>query len=264
LMRAKGLEDAEAERGNVVKRRAAAALALVETQKANAYLQTCREEDGKRKEREQRKIDEYAAEKERQMLMRKRRQVEIDNEKQLVRQRLIDSQAAALAEMQTNEEARVEQQVLEKALEDEKKRLDKQRRLDKMAEDVNKSRTSQIQRKVVTAQQAKKEEREMSQFWSEWCKHLELQEKEDADIKFEAAKQLQGEHLKQIAAKERTKKLEKDVENLVVQRAQQALDLDSLEYYNYAEQTIRQYAEEGKNVVPLIKELKNYRKRQNM
>merc|ERR1712194_233211 len=165
---------------------------------------------------------------------------------------------------QTNEEARVEQQVLEKQLQEEQKRLEKQRKLDKMAHDVNLSRTAQIQRKVVAAKQSKKEEKEMSQFWSEWCKHLELQEKAEADVTFEAAKQLQGEHLKQIAAKERTKKLEKDVENLVVQRAQQALDLDSLEYYNYAEQTIRQYAEEGKNVVPLIKELKNYRKRQNM
>jgi hypothetical protein len=39
--------------------------------------------------------------------------------------------------------------------------------------------------------------------------------------------------------------------------------VDDLEYYRYAEQHIREYAEDGKNVIPLIKELKEYRKRKN-
>lgn len=129
---------------------------------------------------------------------------------------------------------------------------------------MNKSRLQQIDRKILGQKLAKKEEVEMSQFWSEWCKHLDLQEKEELDLKFAAAKNLQTEHLRQIEGKKRSKQMEKDVETLVVERAQQAIDLDSLEYYQYAENMIREYAEEGKNVIPLIKELKQYRKRQNM
>merc|ERR1712194_890463 len=140
----------------------------------------------------------------------------------------------------------------------------KQARLDKMEEEMNKSRLSQIERKIMAKKIAKKEELEMSQFWSEWCKHLDLQEKQDAEVQRQAATNLQAEHLRQIAAKKRAALLEKDTEQLVVKRAEQAIDLDSLEYYQYAESIIKEYAEEGKNVIPLIKELKEYRKRQNL
>lgn len=119
-----------------VKRRAAAALALVETTKANAYLKMCKEEDGKRKDREQRKIDEYAAHKEKQLAARKARQKEIDGEKQRLRQRMIDQQGAALRAMQEAGDARTESQVLEKQLADEEARLAKENRLRKMEEDV--------------------------------------------------------------------------------------------------------------------------------
>jgi hypothetical protein len=50
--------------------------------------------------------------------------------------RMIDRQAAELNAMKQSEDTRVEKQVLEKELENERKRLEKQARLDKMASDV--------------------------------------------------------------------------------------------------------------------------------
>lgn len=39
------------------------------------------------------------------------------------------------------------------------------------------------------------------------------------------------------------------------------MEADTLEFHGYAEHVIREYAEEGKNVIPLIKELRDFRKR---
>ena len=132
------------ERKKFLKKRASAALAIVETQKANAYLRTCREEDDKRKEREQRKINEYAAHKEQQMLLRKARQKELEEDKQKVRQKLIDTQAAQLMAAKDSDEARVEQQVLEKNLADEQKRLAKEHRMQEWADEVGGSSTCSV------------------------------------------------------------------------------------------------------------------------
>ena len=46
-------------------------------------------------------------------------------------------------------------------------------------------------------------------------------------------------------------------------RAKEAIELDDLEYYKFAESVIREYAEAGKNVIPLIKEMQGYRKKRN-
>mmetsp|Transcript_1272 Transcript_1272/g.2822 ORF Transcript_1272/g.2822 Transcript_1272/m.2822 type:complete len:473 (+) Transcript_1272:153-1571(+) len=264
LLRKKAAEDAEQERKNILKRRAEATLALVETQKANAYLKSCREEDDRRKAREQRKINEYASEKEKQMAMRKARLKEIKDEKMAIQNRLIERQAAQLKAAGSAEEARIEGEVLQKQLADEKKRLEKEERLRKMAEDVDKSRQQQIKRKVLQRQTEKKEEIEMSEFWGQWCKHLENEEKQEETLKFEAAKNLQAEHLKQMAQNSKRKNHDREVELLVCEKAQQAIEMDSLEYYKYAEAMIREYAEDGKNVIPLIKELKEYRKREGI
>ncbi|CAD7941245.1 unnamed protein product [Amoebophrya sp. A25] len=262
LLRKKAAEDAEQERKNILKRRAEATLAMVETQKANAYLKSCRDEDAKRKDREQRKINEYAAEKEKQLAARKARLKEISENKMMVQQRLIERQAAVLRAAANAEDARVESEMLQKQLADEKKRLEKEARLQKMQDDVDKSRQYQIKRKVLQRQTEKKEEIEMSEFWSQWCKHLENEEKQESDLRFQATKNLQREHLKQIEQKKKRDTHEKEVEKLVVEKARQAIELDSLEYYKYAEAMIREYAEDGKNVIPLIKELKQYRLRE--
>lgn len=49
--------------------------------------------------------------------------------------------------------------------------------------------------------------------------------------------------------------------NVVARRAREAMEADTIEFHGYAETVIREYAEDGKNVIPLIKELRNFRKR---
>jgi len=211
MLRKKALEDAEGERGVMMKKREAATFALIETQKANAYLKSVKEEDAKRKDREERGRTLRTRRAKRfnccqatrfffilgasarmqsvliseivfpivTVLMRRafpvcvlaadglcekrdpmgrslvlaalpalpallvdtktlfsQRSAMLHDAKQKERQRLIDRQAAQLAQMQSNESARVEKQVLEKQLADEEKRLAKEARLQRMANDV--------------------------------------------------------------------------------------------------------------------------------
>merc|ERR1719335_822864 len=120
-----------------------------------------------------------------------------------------------------------------------------------------------IERRLRDKEVQKKEDIEMSVFWGEWCKHLDQTEKEEKNQKFLAAKALQTEHRRQMAERHAREAADKANEVTVVQKAQAALELDDLEYYRYAENTIREYAEDGKNVIPLINELKLYRARKS-
>jgi hypothetical protein len=49
----------------------------------------------------------------------------------------------------------------------------------------------------------------------------------------------------------------------VFTRAKLAVEADNVEFHQFAEKMIRQYAEEGKNVIPLIKELQSYSKKRD-
>merc|ERR1719201_862680 len=61
LLRRKAIEDLESERNAERKRRGMAVQALAETQKANEYLKQIKAEDHLRMQREEEKVQEYAA-----------------------------------------------------------------------------------------------------------------------------------------------------------------------------------------------------------
>jgi hypothetical protein len=261
LLRKKAREDLESERTNERKRRAQAAQALVETQKANEYLKEIKAEDLLRQQREEDKIEEYAQRKEQMLELRKRKEEEVFKEKQAMRQKMIDTQAKSLMQSVSNEEARLEKQVLEKEIHEEKKRLEKEEAMRKWQDEIDRSRQQQIHRKRVEREKDRNEEAETAAFLSEWCKTLDKQEQDEQDLKRMAAKKLSNEHKKQVEIQRRRKEETKSQDDHVATRAKRAMEADTIEFHNYAESCIRDYAEEGKNVIPLIKELREFRKR---
>lgn len=58
---------------------------------------------------------------------------------------------------------------------------------------------------------------------------------------------------------QKVKEYQSDLE--AAAKAQALLDQQEKNFYSYAEQCINQWQEQGKNVKPLIMELKNYKKR---
>merc|ERR1719456_1402136 len=133
--------------------------------------------------------------------------------------------------------------------------------LQRWQDDINKSRQQQVLRKQDIRDKEKTEDRETAQFLGEWCKVLDKQEKEEHTIKRSAMVRLAGEHKKQVEIQRRRKEETKRADDQVALRAKKALEADTVEFHGYAESCIKEYAEEGKNVIPLIKELREFRKR---
>merc|ERR1712232_835849 len=128
-------------------------------------------------------------------------------------------------------------------------------------DDINKSRAAQIQRKANQRTKDKAEDVETAKFLGEWCKVLDKQEQEELEIKKAAARKLSNEHRKGAEIRRRKDEDDKKGDSGVAIHAKKALEQDTLEFHTYAEKAIRAYSEEGKNVIPLIKELREFRKR---
>merc|ERR1712060_100484 len=118
--------DLHGERSAEKKKRDIAIKAMEETMKANEYLKQIKAEDTLRQQREDAKIQAYAQRKEKMLQLRKQKEEEVFQQKQQARNAMIEAQASRLAELQNNEDERVENQVKAKEASDEKKRLDKE------------------------------------------------------------------------------------------------------------------------------------------
>lgn len=229
--------------------------------KANEYLKQIKAEDTLRQQREDAKIQQYAQRKEKMLQLRKQKEEEVFQQKQQARNAMIEAQAARLAELQNNEDERVENQVKAKEASDEKKRLDKEQLMARWNDDINKSRAAQIERKRAQREKEKAEDVETAKFLGEWCKVLDKQEQEELEMKNAANRKLAQEHKKMVEIQRRRTEDDKTGDAGVAIHAKKALEADTLEFHTYAEKCIRGYSEEGKNVIPLIKELREFRKR---
>jgi hypothetical protein len=261
LLRRKAVEDLEAERKAERKRRGMAVQALSETQKANEYLKQIKAEDALRQQREEEKIQGYAQRKEKLLELRKQKEDEVFQQKQASRNAMIEAQARRLAEMASDEDQRIERQVAEKEEADENKRLKKEAARQRWEEDIQKSRVQQIQRKQNEREREKAEDAETAKFLQEWCKVLDRQEQEEVELKNQANRKLSQEHKKMVEIGRRKLEQDKSLEGEVALRAKRAIEADTIEFHSYAENCIRDYSAEGKNVIPLIKELREFRKK---
>merc|ERR1719506_155797 len=127
--------------------------------------------------------------------------------------------------------------------------------------DIQKSRENQRTRKQEQKEREKAEDAETSRFLQEWCKVLDRQEQEEVELKSQANRKLSMEHKKMVEIQRRKKEQDKVAESEVGVRAKKAIEADTIEFHAYAESCIRDYASEGKNVIPLIKELREFRKK---
>merc|ERR1712151_223937 len=261
LLRRKAIEDLHGERHAEKKKRDIAIKAMDETMKANEYLKQIKAEDVLRQVREDEKIQQYASRKEKMLRLRKQKEEEVFQQKQAARNAMIEAQAARLAQLQNDEDERVESQVKAKEASDEKKRLEKEELMRRWGEDINKSRAAQIQRKSNQRAKDKAEDVETAKFLGEWCKVLDKQEQEELEMKNAANRKLAQEHKKMVEIQRRRTEDDKTGDAKVAIHAKKALESDTLEFHTYAEKCIRGYSEEGKNVIPLIKELREFRKR---
>lgn len=261
LLKRKAAQDFAAEKAVGVKRREQAVQAIRQTEHANQYLKQLKAEEALKEKKEEQKIVDFAMRKEKMLALRKKKEEEVFNEKQAARARIIDQQAARLAAMKDNEDQRIERQVQEKEDSDKRKLQEKEELRRKWVADIEKSRAAQIDRKRNQRERERAEDAETAEFLQEWCKVLDRQEANEVSVRKEAASALQAEHKKACDISRKKKEEDRRLGVGVKEQAKKAIEADAAEFHQYAEDIIRQYASDGKNVIPLIKDLRDFRKR---
>ena len=130
-----------------------------------------------------------------------------------------------------------------------------------MKQAIERSRQLQIGRKKAEKEASLREDAEFAAFWKQRCDELNkaedaerMEDKErHAELVAFLAKQAEDKH------KNTVKQFKDKQENAL--KTQALLDQQEKNFYSYAEKCISEWQGQGKNVKPLIMELKNYKKR---
>ena len=138
---------------------------------------------------------------------------------------------------------------------------EKERRKAEMKAAIDRSRALQIQRKNQEKLQTKKEEMEFAEFWRIRNDELTLAEQQEKEEDRARMVELANFVKNQLEQKNSKKVQEFIADQDAAAKAQALLDQQEKNFYSYAEQCISQWQAQGKNVKPLIMELKNYKKR---
>ncbi len=126
---------------------------------------------------------------------------------------------------------------------------------------IERSRKTQIEKRQYEKENEKHDQKEFAQFWkirNEELHVLEEQEKEEIRARNKELKEFQKRQTENKSVKvqeEYKKNLDEGT------RALALIDQKDREFYSYAEQCIKEWQGLGKNVTPLILELKNYKKK---
>ena len=138
---------------------------------------------------------------------------------------------------------------------------EKERRKREMKEAIEKSRSAQLERKRMEADKKKQEEREFSEFWKLRNEELAIADQQEKDENRQRQLELNAYIRKQIDDKNRKAQETFINEQHEALRNGALMDQQEKNFYSYAEKCIAEWSSQGKNVKPLIMELKNFKKR---
>jgi len=232
-----------------------------EFKRANVELQN-QKEVIKQNEREQmKKIEEYSVKKQQLADLRKRKEEEKFKETQRQRQILIDRQAEYLNNLKNKEDERISNQVKEAETKKAKADEEKKRRFDELKKQIDESRDLQSKRKRDLYNLDKRDEKEFVEYWKEKMNLLEESEKLEHDEIKERNGHLQ-DFLKFQMQEKKGKAEEafiKDQENAYKTKA--ILEKEEDDFLKYAESWVKEYHSSGKDIKPLMLELKRLKKK---
>lgn len=230
--------------------------ALNDTRQAQKYLLELKARNQQLEAAQNLKIEEYARRQEEIETKRRDRQKTIFDEKLKIRQKMIDSQAARLAEMRDTSDKRTEKQCREVA--DKMDRLEIERReyQDQLRQNMGMERKDAIERKERTALAQREAEKQAAEYMNSLLKKLDEQDHEREIGKKQHAKQIRDELVKQMNEKQQRFEEESALERAVIPKARE-IEEERLETFTrYAECLLGEYADQGRNIVPMVNSLK--------
>jgi hypothetical protein len=251
----------EEERQKELERRRRAQVTLDETKQANEHLKELKRQEAERDRAEEDRQAMFAMKKEEMMRLRKEREEHKFKEKLATRQRMIDARAAELLSIKNTEEQRLSNQIQEA---EAKARADferKEKRRQDLADQIERSRQAQMNRRQQEKKLAKVEEAEFTEAWKARMDDLHQQEQDEREEEKRRAIEIQDFRKRQMdfKAKKAEVQAQQDLEHARELLAQK--DFEDDQFNSYAEKCLQEWAAQGKNVTPLILELKSYRKK---
>lgn len=251
----------EEERQKELGRRRRAQSALEDTRLANEHQKEIKRQEAERERAEEERMNLFASKKEEMMRLRKEREEQRFREKLETRQRMIDARAAELAGIKSNEEHRIANQIQEAEAKAYAEHQRKEKRKQDLADQIERSRQAQIKRKQQEKQLAKREEGEFTEAWKARMDELHQQEQDERDEARQRNLEVQDFRKRQMDFKARKAEdqAQRDLEHAREMLSQKEFDDDH--FNSYAEKCLQEWAAQGKNVTPLILELKGYRKK---
>lgn len=261
LLKRQGREALKAEQRQEAGKKAKLVASQQETQQANAHLQELKRLEKERELDDLRRIEEYAANKDQVMEARKQREEKKFKEKLENRQRMIDKQIEELNRIKSAEDTRLASQIQQAELKAQKGFEQKEQRRQELLTQIDRSRQQQLSRKHSEKAQEKQEELEFAAAWK--VKMAELEDSELAEHRNtqERARQLQVYNRRQMDYKARKAEEEALIEEELARQAKEMLDNEQSQFNSYAEKCLQQWAGQGKNVTPMLLELKQQKKR---
>ena len=249
-------EDLEKERQKEINRILTNKKLQEEQKQANEHLKQIAEEKRQKEIDEEKKIEDFAKKKERLDKLRKDKEEQKFKEKQAGRQKLIDRQIEYLRNKVSDEDRILNKQVTE--AEEKAARLfeEQEKRKFAMKDAIERSRRQQIARKRAEKEAEQREDQEFKEYWK--IRNQELQEAEAFEKEEERMRNKELADFLRMQKEEKVKIVEDEFkrELKAATKAQALIDQQEKHFYSYAEQAISDWKGKGKNVTPLILELK--------
>ncbi|CAD8113848.1 unnamed protein product [Paramecium primaurelia] len=228
---------------------------MLEIKKGNEEIKEYKLQQLQKDKEQEEQIKLHGEKKDRILEMRKQREQIKFKEKQEQRQKLIDAQIAILMKKEAEQLQLMNKQIKEAEQKDEeveKLKLIKQEAQKKKIEDSrNIIKEFKLKDKIIKNQNDK----EFQQYWKQRGEELQKIEQEDLDNQRKRNQSVKDYQLQQIEQKQKIK------EQQILQELQQDEDikrqqhLENKTFFTWAERAVKEWADQGKNIRPLIKEL---------
>lgn len=233
--------------------------AMRECQKAQEYLKELKVREKNAASRLDQKIQEHAQKQDEIQLKRKQREKFVFEQKQKIRQDMIDRQATRLAEMRDQADERIQQQCKDAVQAQDRIEFERKEYFNERLRDVQDDRRKAIQRKEqhVIAEISREKEA------TEYMKLLQAKfEEEDTSVNM-TRQRVENQTREYLLSQIREKQAKHDSEAARVSKTRETgAKIEKAQYdefQDYAEAVIRDYAECGRNVMPMINVLKGYK-----
>jgi hypothetical protein len=232
-----------------------------EFKKANAELEKVKEQRKQHEKEQLKKIEEFAVKKQQLTDLRKRKEDEKFKEKQDQRQKLIDRQVQHLQQLKNREDEILDKQVKEAEEKRNRQEEEKKRRFEELKRQIDENRDLQTNRRREVREQDKKDDKEFVEYWKERMQQLELDEKEEKGEIRARNKNLQDFHKMQMEVKKKNAETEFVSDQEAAYKTKLMLNNEQDDFLKYAEESIKEYYNAGKDITPLILDLKSYKKK---